>query len=202
MARNAKKCEKEESAQKLQVKKVLKLHLSHNTKSFIYKAIEKGNPEMARIYATNAIRKKNEALNFLRMSARFDAVAAQISSAVTSGMVTKTMASVVNGLEVAVQTDNVEKISLMMDQFEAQCGMLNTQTSYMDNAMSMSSTLTTPIDQVDELIQQVGDSYGLDVKMSLRSAEAPVGSPMMNASATEQNDELTQRLNALRGGGL
>jgi charged multivesicular body protein 1 len=71
MARNARKCEKEEAAQKVQVKK----------------AIEKGNTEMARIYATNAIRKKNEALNFLRMSARFDAVASQISSAVTTGMV-------------------------------------------------------------------------------------------------------------------
>lgn len=67
---------------------------------------------MARIYATNAIRKRNEALNFLRMGARFDAVASQISSAVTSGMVSNTMANVVKGLEKAVQTDNVEKVSI------------------------------------------------------------------------------------------
>lgn len=67
---------------------------------------------MARIYATNAIRKRNEALNFLRMSARFDAVASQISSAVTSGMVSNTMSNVVKGLEKAVQSDNVEKVSL------------------------------------------------------------------------------------------
>jgi charged multivesicular body protein 1 len=42
---------------------------------------------MARIYATNAIRKRNEAVNFMRLSARFDSVASQISSAVTTGMV-------------------------------------------------------------------------------------------------------------------
>lgn len=87
----------------------------------------------------------------------------------------------------------------MMDQFEQQCGMLNTQTSYMDAAMSSTGQLTTPVDQVDELIQQVADSHGLDVKMALRSNEAPSG-PIANASAVDQNDELTQRLNALRGG--
>lgn len=155
---------------------------------------------MARIYATNAIRKRNEALNFLRMSARFDAVASQISSAVTSGMVSNTMSNVVKGLEKAVQSDNVEKISLMMDQFESQCGMLNTQTSYMDSAMSSTGQLTTPVDQVDELIQQVGDAHGLDVKMALKSSEAPTGSPLAaSASAVDQNEELTHRLNALRG---
>lgn len=89
----------------------------------------------------------------------------------------------------------------MMDQFEQQCGMLNTQTSYMDNAMSASGQLTTPIDQVDELIQQVGDAHGLDVKMALKSHETPSGPvAAANTSAVDQNDELTQRLNVLRGG--
>ncbi|PJF19701.1 Charged multivesicular body protein 1 [Paramicrosporidium saccamoebae] len=175
MARNARKCEKEEAAQKIQ-------------------AIEKGNPEMARIYATNAIRKKNEALNYLKMSARFDTVASQISSAVTTGMVSKTMSNVVSGLEKAVATDNVEKV------YPRRISGFDHSTSYMDSAMSTSGQLTTPMDQVDELIQQVGDSHGLDVKMALRSSEAPSGSPIANASVADQNDELTQRLNALRGG--
>lgn len=85
-----------------------------------------------------------------------------------------------------------------MDQFEEQTNTLNTQTAYMDGAMSATGTLTTPVDQVDELIQQVGDSHGLDVKMALKSNEAPIGSPV-GTTAVDQNDELTQRLNALRG---
>lgn len=111
------------------------------------------------------------------------------------------MNTVVKGLEKAVQSDNVEKMSLMMDQFERQCGTLNTQTAYMDSAMSASGQLTTPVDQVDELIQQVADAHGLDVKMALRGTEAPTGpiAAPSNASAVDQNDELTQRLNALRG---
>uniref|UniRef100_A0A3B4A390 Charged multivesicular body protein 1B n=1 Tax=Periophthalmus magnuspinnatus TaxID=409849 RepID=A0A3B4A390_9GOBI len=54
LQRNAKKCEKEEKAEKSKVKK----------------AIQKGNVEVARIHAENAIRQKNQSLNFLRMSAR------------------------------------------------------------------------------------------------------------------------------------
>lgn len=44
-------------------------------------SLEKGNVEGARIYAENAIRKKNESLNYLRMAARVDAVASRVQSA-------------------------------------------------------------------------------------------------------------------------
>lgn len=39
--------------------------------------------EGARIYASNAIRKKNEALNLLRLSSRIDATASRVQTAVT-----------------------------------------------------------------------------------------------------------------------
>lgn len=54
---------------------------------FFQQAIQKGNMEVARIHAENAIRQKNQAINFLRMSARVDAVAARVQTAVTMGKV-------------------------------------------------------------------------------------------------------------------
>lgn len=45
--------------------------------------------EGARIYAANAIRKKNEALNLLRLSSRIDAVASRVQTAVTMRKVSK-----------------------------------------------------------------------------------------------------------------
>lgn len=48
------------------------------------KAIQKGNVEGARIHAENAIRQKNQSLNYLRMSARVDAVASRVQSALTT----------------------------------------------------------------------------------------------------------------------
>lgn len=68
MERNSKKCEKEERLEKQKIKK----------------AIQKGNSEVARVHAENAIRQKNEALNYLKMSARVDAVASRVQSALTT----------------------------------------------------------------------------------------------------------------------
>lgn len=46
--------------------------------------------EVARIHAENAIRQKNQSLNFLRMSARVDAVASRVQTAVTMKQVEET----------------------------------------------------------------------------------------------------------------
>ncbi len=40
--------------------------------------------EVARIHGENAIRQKNQSLNFLRMAARIDAVASRVQTAVTT----------------------------------------------------------------------------------------------------------------------
>ncbi|GFS43953.1 charged multivesicular body protein 1a, partial [Trichonephila inaurata madagascariensis] len=49
----------------------------------IKKAIQQGNMEGAKIYAENAIRKKNESLNYLRMASKVDAVSSKVQSALT-----------------------------------------------------------------------------------------------------------------------
>lgn len=48
-----------------------------------FQALQQKNVECARVYAENAIRKKNEGLNWLRMSSRVDAVASKVQTAVT-----------------------------------------------------------------------------------------------------------------------
>ncbi len=47
------------------------------------KALQKKNVEGAKIYAENAIRKKNESLNYLRLASRVDAVASKVQTAVS-----------------------------------------------------------------------------------------------------------------------
>ena len=69
----AKKAEKNQEAEKKKIKK----------------AIEKGDPESARIYAQNAIRNKQEALHYLRLASRMDAVASRVQSAMQMKTVTK-----------------------------------------------------------------------------------------------------------------
>lgn len=53
--------------------------------------MQKNNAEGARIHAENAIRQKNQALNYRKMSARIDAVAARVQTAVTMKQVSPTL---------------------------------------------------------------------------------------------------------------
>ncbi|NXI00273.1 CHM1B protein, partial [Pachycephala philippinensis] len=154
------------------------------------KAIQKGNMEVARIHAENAIRQKNQAINFLRMSARVDAVAARVQTAVTMGKVTKSMAGVVKSMDATLKSMNLEKISALMDKFEHQFETLDVQTQQMEDTMSNTTTLTTP--QV-RIIKHILTS--LDLNMELPQGQT--GSVGTSVASAEQ-DELSQRLARLR----
>lgn len=92
-------------------------------------ALEKGNVEGARIYAENAIRKKNEGLGYLRMAGKVDAVASRVQTANTMKQVTKNMGSVVKTLEKAINSMELQKITAVMDKFESQFEHLDVHTS-------------------------------------------------------------------------
>ncbi|KAH9954374.1 hypothetical protein BGW80DRAFT_1402058 [Lactifluus volemus] len=62
------------------------------------------------------------------------------------------MMSVVKGMHKAMETMNLQRISLVMDKFEAQFSDLDVQTSYMEVAMGSTTVVSTPQDQVDSLM--------------------------------------------------
>ncbi|XP_067580556.1 charged multivesicular body protein 1B2-like isoform X3 [Pseudorca crassidens] len=160
----------------------------------VYQAIQKGNTEVVR-HAENAIRQKNQTINFLRMSARVDAVAARVQSAVTMGKVTKSMANVVKSMDATLRSMNLEKISALMDKFEQQFETLDVQTQQMEDTMSSTTTLTTPQNQVDMLLQEMADEAGLDLSMELPQGQT--GCFGTGVTSMEQ-DEVSQRLARLR----
>ena len=153
LERSAKKCEKEEKTEKLKCKK----------------AIQKGNMEVARIHAENAIRQKSQSLNYLRMSARVDAVASRVQTAVTTGKVTKSMAAVVRSMELTMKSMNLEKISGLMDKFEKQFEDLDVQSGCMEAAMSSTTTTNVPQSDVDHLLHSVADEAGYGLRINFFS---------------------------------
>merc|ERR1712183_1193185 len=180
LERNSKKCDKEEKAEKLKLKK----------------AIEKGNMEVAKIHAENAIRQKNQSLNFLRMAARVDATASRVQSAVTTKKVSKSMEGVVKGMSAAMKSMNLEKISSLMDNFEKQFEDLDVQTSVMEGAMSQSTATNIPQGSVDSLMRQAADEAGLELNMELPGpAEQTIG---QSSQASTEPDSVSQRLARLR----
>ncbi|KAH9713179.1 hypothetical protein WN944_021664 [Citrus x changshan-huyou] len=183
LQRQARKCEKEEKAEKLKVKK----------------AIEKGNMDGARIYAENSIRKRTEQMNYLRLASRLDAVVARLDTQAKMTTINKSMANIVKSLESSLATGNLQKMSETMDSFEKQFVNMEVQAEFMESAMAGSTSLSTPEGEVNSLMQQVADDYGLEVSVGLPQ-------PAAHAVPTKQQekvdeDDLSRRLAELKARG-
>ncbi|KAL1247082.1 hypothetical protein QQF64_022458 [Cirrhinus molitorella] len=183
LERLAKKAEKDSKTEQAKVKK----------------ALQQKNVECARVYAENAIRKKNEGLNWLRMASRVDAVASKVQTAVTMKGVTKNMTQVTKSLDKALSSMDLQKVSAVMDKFESQVQNLDVHTSVMDDSMSSATTLTTPQEQVDDLILQIAEESGLEVEDQL--SQLPAGASSLGETSVrsqDKEDQLSRRLAALR----
>lgn len=176
MIRASKKCEKMEKAAIEKTKK----------------AIKQGNSEGARIYAQDAIREKNQALNHLKMASRIDAVASRLETAVRMNQVTAAMKGIVKGMDHGLQSMDVEQISATMDKFEQQFEDLDVKTGYIEGTMNVTTATSTPVDQVDELITMVADQNNLE----LGEAFAEIGGVQKKEQEKVEEKPVTDDLEA------
>lgn len=178
-----------------QASKAAKEELQEKAKT--KKAMMQGNNDIALLYAQNAIRKSNERVNLLRLASRIDAVASRVQTAVTMRTVTGNMSQVIRGMDKALQTMNLERISLVMEKFETQFEDLDALTNYYESATNNVNALTTPQEEVDELMSQIADEAGIEMKQGLNETKVDIASPPTTISE-EKEDRLAERLRALR----
>eukprot|EP00908_Phaeocystis_cordata_P010118 Transcript_20962.p1 GENE.Transcript_20962~~Transcript_20962.p1 ORF type:complete len:219 (-),score=89.23 Transcript_20962:112-768(-) len=199
MGRLSTKCLKEEKTEKEKIKKCL----------------EKDNHDGARIHAQNAIRAKTNAQNYLRLSSRVDAVASRLESAIKMQQVTKSMGSVVKGMDKVLGSMNVEAISKVMDSFERSFEDMDVRSEYVEQTMNSSTTAAMPEGEVDTLMQMVADEHGLKMAdtfgaASVAKVAAPSAGTQQEAAGTPMpagggplsgaaEDDLEERLRKLRG---
>jgi charged multivesicular body protein 1 len=186
LERLSKKSEKEEKKARAQCKK----------------AITQGNKEGAEIYAQNALRHKQESLQFLGMAAKVDGVASKLKSAQIQQNVAKALGQMSGEMGRAMESMDVMTIAQSMDTFERQLGELDTGGALIAAAMDSSTASSTPVDQVDALVQEVANEHGLDIAASMPSTAnlaAPVAAAAVNEPEPEisQEDALMARLAAL-----
>ncbi|OBZ76241.1 Vacuolar protein-sorting-associated protein 46 [Grifola frondosa] len=200
LSRQAKKAQKDENTEKSRLKKV-DIRLVPFSASFLCsaQALQQGNNDGARIYAANAIRKKNESLNLLRLSSRVDSVASRVETAVTMRQVTGNMASVVKGMDRAMESMNLERISVVMDKFESQFSDLDVQTSYMEETMSNTTAVSTPQDEVDALMKRTAEEANIELQHDLASKDLVAATDLpQKEKLGEEDNMLATRLRALR----
>ncbi|CCF55775.1 hypothetical protein KAFR_0A03400 [Kazachstania africana CBS 2517] len=163
------------------------------------KKIINENEEIAKIYASNAIRKKNERLQLLKLASRVDSVSSRVQTAVTMRSVSTSMASVCKGMDKALMSMNLEQITTIMDKFETQFEDLDTSVNVYESMGMNSDAVAVDNDKVDELMAKVADENGLELKQSAKLDELPDLKASDKVLDDEKEDKLAQRLRALRG---
>ncbi|CAA7259622.1 unnamed protein product [Cyclocybe aegerita] len=113
--------------------------------------------------------------------------------------VTGNMTSVVRGMDKAMESMNLERISIVMDKFESQFTDLDVQTSYMEDAMGATTAISTPQDQIDILMRQTAEEANIELQHDLAAKDV---TSLPDVAPTErlkdEDDKLADRLRALR----
>lgn len=118
MVRSSKKCEKSEQMNKEKLKAAIAKGDRESNFTFLHKCplVIWLNTivtyllhyiSAAKIYAENAIREKNQALSFIRMSSRVDAVAARLETAIRMQQVSAAMGQTVKGMSNVMKSMDV-----------------------------------------------------------------------------------------------
>lgn len=140
--------------------------------------------EGAKIHAENAIRKKNEALNYLKMSSRLDAVIARLDQQNTLTQVNKSAAGITKSINSLLSKTSVNKIQTNMSDFERALQDLDVATASMDNSMSQQAAVLHNEKECNSLLQQLIDENKMDISLS-----APNASNMLPVAAGEGNKQ-------------
>ena len=91
------------------------------------------------------------------------------------------------------------QISMVMDKFETQFTDLDVQTSYMEDAMSSTTAVSTPQDQIEQLMRQTAEEANIEMQHDLASKDlAAVPDLAPKEKIKDEDDKLADRLRALR----
>ncbi|CEP60048.1 Did2p LALA0_S01e01816g [Lachancea lanzarotensis] len=182
LAKQAQKAAKEEKQEANKLKKALN-----------------ESEEIARLYASNSVRKRNERLQLLKLASRVDSVASRVQTAVTMRQVSGSMAQVCRGMDKALQSMNLQQITMIMDKFEQQFEDLDTSVNVYEDMGANSDAVVVDNDRVDELMNKVADENGLELKQSAALQDVTEVPTKTDTVSDEKEQKLAQRLKALRG---
>jgi charged multivesicular body protein 1 len=88
---------------------------------------------------------------------------------------------------------------MVMDKFETQFTDLDVQTSYMEDAMSSTTAVSTPQDQIEQLMRQTAEEANIEMQHDLASKDlAAVPDLTLKEKSKDEDDKLADRLRALR----
>ncbi|OMJ96343.1 hypothetical protein SteCoe_81 [Stentor coeruleus] len=153
LVKESQRCEREERQEKEKAKK----------------SLEKGLIDIARIHAENAIRKKNDSLNYIRLSSKMDAVASRIQSAARTENMTNNFSKVIPQMNRVLKNMKLENISQTMTDFEKCFEDLDVASGYINESLNQSTSVSAPKEQVDGLLGEIASENNIKMSEELLS---------------------------------
>jgi charged multivesicular body protein 1 len=129
----------------------------------VKKAIADNKPEAAKLYATDAIRKRNEAVKYEILSYKLEAVHSKLKSAYQTTKLNENMSKSVISMQNALGTMDLVKISENMNSFEKMFDDLDANAQLMDKAMDNIDAGSYAERDVSNLIMQVAQMNSIQV---------------------------------------
>lgn len=158
--KESQRCEKEERVEKDKAKKKL----------------EQGLIDIARIHAENAIRKKNESVNYLKLSSKMDAVVTRIQSAYRTEQITGNLSKAITQMNRSLKTMRPENITETMSNFEKTFEDIDVATGYVNDSLNQATSVSAPREQVDHLLGEIASVNNIEVSDQLLSPGSILGS--------------------------
>ena len=124
------------------------------------------------------------------LATRVEAVQQRVQQAMASNDMNMNMAKVTKGLSQVLKAMQPEKIAARLDQFEEQNETLDVRADFMDNAISNTVAGATPEDEVTNLMQEIGDTVGLDVSAALEDDLPKLAPAQQEKKAENVKDEV------------
>lgn len=138
----------------------------------VKKAITDNKPEAAKLYAQDAIRKRNEAVKYEILSYKIQAVHSKLKSAYQTQKLNENMSKMVTSMSGALNSMNLEKISENMAQFEQIFDDLDANAQIMDKAMDNIDAGSYQDRDVSNLIMQVAQQNNMDLQKEFEEIKA------------------------------
>lgn len=160
----------------------------------VKKAIAENKPEAAKLYATDAIRKRNEAVKYEMLSYKLEAVHSKLKSAYQTTKLNENMSKMVFSMSTALGTMDLVKISENMSQFEKVFDDLDANSQLIDKAMDNIDAGSYAEKDVSNLIMQVAQLNGIQVSKEFESIKEN-SDPVTVSKQIELEKEKSKQMN-------
>lgn len=151
-------------------------------------AFSNNKPEAAKLYAQDAIRKRNEAIKYEQLSYKLEAVHSKLKSAYQAQKLNDNINGMVTQMAGAVKTMDLEKISENMSNFEKIFDDLDANTQLMDKAMENIDAGSYEDQDVNTLIMQVAQANNIELSEQFNDIKKNHDPLKVNAMKEKMNN--------------